>query len=166
MISDAAIATVNAAVYENYHISAAGTEAIAMEAASTSLLATVEGHLARGGFPPPATPQSSWARQRPRRRLRRRQRATVARRPVVHRHIGVQFVAESALLAATGGTAGAILGGFTTIVHAAIRHWNAIVLPGALALAVTIAVAAGAAAGTYPAVKAVRLSPADALRSV
>jgi hypothetical protein len=42
-------------------------------------------------------------------------------------HITVQFVAESALLALTAGTADAILGGFATTVYAATRHWNAVV---------------------------------------
>jgi putative ABC transport system permease protein len=89
-------------------------------------------------------------------------RALGARR----RHVGIQFVAESALLAMIGGTAGAILGGFTTTVYATARHWNAVVPLSTLAGAIAVALAVGATAGLYPALKAARLSPAEALRSI
>jgi len=80
-------------------------------------------------------------------------------------HIGLQFLAESSLLALTGGTAGAILGGFATTVFAAARHWDAQVPVPALLLAIAAAVAVGAAAGSYPALKAARISPAEGLRT-
>ena len=80
-------------------------------------------------------------------------------------HIGLQFLAESSLLALTGGTAGAILGGFATTVFAAVRHWAAQVPVPALLLATGSAVAVGAAAGSYPALKAARISPAEGLRT-
>ena len=78
-------------------------------------------------------------------------------------HIAAQFLAESALLALTGGTAGAILGAFATTVYAGLRHWNTIVPLPALLLAIAAALTVGAAAGIYPALKAARLSPAQAL---
>ena len=80
-------------------------------------------------------------------------------------HIGLQFLAESSVLALTGGTAGAILGGFATTVFAAVRHWDAQVPVPALLLAAGSAVAVGAAAGSYPALKAARFSPAEGLRT-
>jgi len=80
-------------------------------------------------------------------------------------HIGLQFLAESGALALTGGTAGAILGGFATTVFAAVRHWDAQVPIPALLLATGSAVAVGAAAGGYPALKATRFSPAEGLRT-
>jgi len=80
-------------------------------------------------------------------------------------HIGLQFLAESGTLALTGGTAGAILGGFATTVFAAVRHWDAQVPVPALLLATGSAVAVGAAAGSYPALKAARFSPAEGLRT-
>jgi ABC-type antimicrobial peptide transport system permease subunit len=81
-------------------------------------------------------------------------------------HIGIQFLAESALLALTGGGAGALLGGFATTVFAAARHWDAVVPVPALLLAIGSALAVGAAAGIYPAVRAASFSPAEGLRTV
>ena len=78
-------------------------------------------------------------------------------------HIAAQFIAESALLALAGATAGAILGVFATTTYAALRHWDAVVPLPALLLAITSALAAGVIAGIYPALKAARLSPAEAL---
>jgi putative ABC transport system permease protein len=81
-------------------------------------------------------------------------------------HIGLQFVAESALLAAVGGTAGALLGACATTVYAGTRHWATVIAPGALVAAVLAAAAVGAVAGVYPAARAARLSPSLALRTV
>lgn len=80
-------------------------------------------------------------------------------------HVAAQFIAESALLALFGGIAGALLGGFATTVYAHARHWSAVVPGGALAVAVAAALAVGAVAGVYPALRAARLSPAQALRA-
>ncbi len=82
------------------------------------------------------------------------------------RHIAVQFVAEAALLAGTGGAAGALLGGFATTVYAAARHWRAVVPIPVLLAAVGIALVLGAVAGVYPALRAARLAPAEALRII
>ena len=81
-------------------------------------------------------------------------------------HIAVQFVAESALLALAGGAAGAVLGGFATTVYATARHWSAVVPAATLVAALAAAVIVGAVAGVYPALRAARLSPAEALRTV
>ncbi len=80
-------------------------------------------------------------------------------------HIAAQFIAESALLALAGGIAGAVSGGFATAGYAHVRHWAAVVPATALGAAVAAAVAVGAVAGVYPALRAARLSPAEALRS-
>jgi ABC-type antimicrobial peptide transport system permease subunit len=80
------------------------------------------------------------------------------------RHVAIQFTAESILLAGAGGAAGAVLGGFATAVFATARHWHAVVPAGYLAAAVGVALAVGALAGLYPAARAARLSPAEALR--
>jgi putative ABC transport system permease protein len=81
-------------------------------------------------------------------------------------HIAAQFVTEAALLAASGGAAGAVLGGFTTTVYAAQRHWSAVVPVTVLLAAVALALAIGVLAGLYPALRAARLAPAEALRII
>jgi putative ABC transport system permease protein len=80
-------------------------------------------------------------------------------------HIGIQFLAESSLLAVAGGAAGAIFGGFATTLYAAARHWGAVVPLPALLLATGSALAVGAAAGIYPALRAASFSPAEGLRT-
>jgi ABC-type antimicrobial peptide transport system permease subunit len=82
------------------------------------------------------------------------------------RHVGVQFLSESALLALIGGIVGAIAGGFVVTVYAAARHWYAVIPPEALGSTAAAAVAVGAVAGVYPALRAARLAPAEALRTV
>jgi putative ABC transport system permease protein len=81
-------------------------------------------------------------------------------------HIGVQFVAESTVLALIGGITGALLGALATTVYSAARHWSAAVSLPALLASVAVALVVGAVAGVYPALRAARLSPSEALRTV
>jgi putative ABC transport system permease protein len=80
------------------------------------------------------------------------------------RHICLQFAAEAVLLAGVGGVAGASLGSIATAAFAATRHWHAVVSLPSLAAAVGLALAVGALAGIYPAIRAAQLPPAEALR--
>ena len=82
------------------------------------------------------------------------------------RHVGVQFLAESLLLAAAGGLAGVALGAAVTAGYAASQGWQTVVPPVAVGGGLGAAAAIGAIAGLYPALRAARLSPTDALRSV
>ena len=81
------------------------------------------------------------------------------------RHISVQFLAESALLAAIGGVAGLALGAGATEVYAVGKHEPFVVPAYALIAAPAAGFMIGALAGLYPAMKAARLSPTEALRA-
>jgi putative ABC transport system permease protein len=78
-------------------------------------------------------------------------------------HIRIQFLAESLLLSALGGLCGALLGIAVTAGYAAYQHWPAVVPPWATAGGVLATLVIGACAGLYPAWRAARLSPTDAL---
>jgi putative ABC transport system permease protein len=80
-------------------------------------------------------------------------------------HVGVQFLAESLLLALAGGLAGVLLGAVVTAVYAVGRGWSVVVPAPAMAALPLAALAIGAVAGLYPALRAARLAPTDALRT-
>jgi putative ABC transport system permease protein len=79
------------------------------------------------------------------------------------RHIAIQFTSEALTLSALGGAAGILTGILITVAYAHIRHWStaipATLPPAALIAALTF----GLLAGLYPAVRAARQSPTDAL---
>lgn len=79
-------------------------------------------------------------------------------------HIAVQFVLESVALAALGGLLGAALGVGVTVGYARRQDWLIDIPVGGLGMGVAAALALGAVAGLYPAVRAARLDPAEAVR--
>ena len=81
-------------------------------------------------------------------------------------HIRTQFLAEAILLAVVGGTVGVAAGVLPTVVYSAIRHWTVVVPVSAWSGGFAAAIVIGAAAGLLPALRAARMSPTEALRTV
>ncbi|HYN96722.1 MAG TPA: ABC transporter permease [Pilimelia sp.] len=80
-------------------------------------------------------------------------------------HVSAQFLVESLVLAALGGVAGVVLGVGTTIGLAHLRAWPPVLPPESVWGGLAVAVGVGAVAGLYPALRAARLAPTDALRA-
>lgn len=82
------------------------------------------------------------------------------------RHVAEQFLAEALLLSAMGGVAGTLFGAAATVVYA-LSDGAQVQIPwyayyGGVGAALVI----GAVAGLYPSMRAARLSPTEALRTV
>jgi putative ABC transport system permease protein len=82
------------------------------------------------------------------------------------RHVRAQFLTEALILSAIGGIAGAALGAVVTVAFARAQEWTVVVPPIAIASGIGAALLIGAIAGMYPAIRAARQSPTEALRSV
>ncbi|MFI6600736.1 ABC transporter permease [Nonomuraea sp. NPDC050536] len=80
--------------------------------------------------------------------------------------IRTQFLAEAIVLALLGGTAGVAAGVLATIGYATAKQWDVIVPAQAWAGGIAAAVLIGAVAGLLPAIRAARMSPTEALRTV
>jgi len=92
-------------------------------------------------------------------------KALGATRPVIL----LQFLIEAVAICLIGGAVGVALGsllglGFGQLAEQAITGWKAVILPGAILLGFAFAVAVGVVFGLYPAWRASRLDPAEALR--
>jgi putative ABC transport system permease protein len=89
-------------------------------------------------------------------------RKALGARPAVIRR---QFLIEASLLGVAGGVLGAALGIVGALVLPPVLNDPIAISPTAIALAIVVAVAIGMVFGTYPAGRAARLAPIDALRS-
>jgi putative ABC transport system permease protein len=86
-------------------------------------------------------------------------RAVGARRGDIVR----QFLVETILISFVGGVLGIVFGAGISRLIAWLAGWSTIVTPGSILLAFLVSVTVGLVFGVYPAVKAARLDPVEAL---
>jgi putative ABC transport system permease protein len=83
------------------------------------------------------------------------------------RDILVQFLLEAATLSLVGGVIGIIGGGLLALLVSLVNiggmTLHAVVSPTIVILAISVAIVIGLASGTYPALRAARMNPIDAL---
>ena len=88
-------------------------------------------------------------------------RRAVGARP---RHIAAQFLTESTTLGTLGGLIGTCLGVAVVVIFATVKDWTAVLNPVYTLPAPLIGTVVGLLAGSYPALRAARISPLAALR--
>jgi putative ABC transport system permease protein len=81
-------------------------------------------------------------------------------------HVGLQFLTEALVLASAGGLLGVLAGALVAAGYARLQNWSVVIPPVAAVGGLAAALTVGAIAGLYPAIRAARTSPTEALRSV
>jgi putative ABC transport system permease protein len=79
-------------------------------------------------------------------------------------HIFLQFLIEAVLLTLIGGALGIIGGVFASVQIANFIGWKTVVTGWAVSLSLITSVLVGICSGTYPAIRAARMDPIEALR--
>jgi putative ABC transport system permease protein len=77
--------------------------------------------------------------------------------------VRTQFLAESLLLSTLGGIGGALLGSLVTASYATYQDWPTVIPAWAVVGGIVATLGIGSLAGLYPAIRASRLSPTEAL---
>jgi putative ABC transport system permease protein len=81
----------------------------------------------------------------------------------LRRDIRFQFLVESFLVAGLGGALGVLLGFIISAIVAAYAGWPTVITPWAIVLSTGVSGAVGLFSGLYPAIRASRLDPIEAL---
>jgi macrolide transport system ATP-binding/permease protein len=79
-------------------------------------------------------------------------------------HVLLQFLAEAVFLSVVGGVAGIAFGAVVTELISLVAHWPTFIAPSAIVGGFAFSAAVGIFFGWYPARKAARLNPIEALR--
>ena len=80
-------------------------------------------------------------------------------------HIRRQFLTEALMLSTLGGVAGVALGAAVTAGYARLQDWEVVIPPESALGGFAAALVIGVVAGLYPATRAARLAPTEALRA-
>jgi len=75
-----------------------------------------------------------------------------------------QFVVEATMISVAGGLLGVVLGFMVSRLIAWLAGWSTIVTAGSVALGFLVSISVGLIFGIYPATKAARLDPVEAIR--
>jgi len=81
-------------------------------------------------------------------------------------HISIQFLGESLILATLGGLGGVALGAAVTAAYSWSQGWDVLIPTVAIVGGLAAALIIGVIAGLYPAMRAARVSPTEALRTL
>jgi putative ABC transport system permease protein len=81
-------------------------------------------------------------------------------------HIRTQFLSEALLLSLLGGGTGVVFGSAVTAVYASVQGWPTVVPGWVVAGGLAAALIIGAVAGLYPAARAARVAPTEALAAI